>query len=80
ILLGYAAEQPDDLKVVVEPFSEERYGVGYSKDKPEMCQWIIDTLTEAQESGDWQEAFESTLGQAGVETPEPPKMDPCPSA
>ena len=45
ILLGYAAEHPDELKVVVEPFSEERYGVGYSLDHPEMCQWIVDTLT-----------------------------------
>lgn len=80
ILLGYAAENPDELKVVVEPFSTERYGIGYSKDKPEMCQWIVDTLTEAQENGDWAKAFESTLGQAGVETPEPPEMDPCPSA
>ena len=26
------------------PFSEERYGVGYSKDNPEMCEWINDTL------------------------------------
>ena len=34
ILLGYAAEHPDDLKVVVDPFSEERYGVGYSLDQP----------------------------------------------
>jgi len=80
ILLGYAAENPEELKVVVEPFSEERYGVGYSKDKPEMCQWIVDTLTEAQENGDWEEAFQATLGQAGVETPEPPAMDECPAA
>jgi len=77
ILLGYAAENPEELKVVVDPFSEERYGVGYSKDKPEMCQWIVDTLTEAQENGDWATAFESTLGQAGVDTPEPPEMDAC---
>ncbi|MFP5380484.1 MAG: transketolase-like TK C-terminal-containing protein, partial [Vicinamibacteria bacterium] len=28
ILLGYAAENPDELEVVGEPFSEERYGVG----------------------------------------------------
>ena len=80
ILLGYAAENPDELKVVVEPFSEERYGVGYSQDKPEMCQWIVDTLTEAQDNGDWAEAFEATLGQSGVETPEPPAMDECPAA
>ena len=34
ILLGYAALDPDNLEVVGEPFSEERYGVGYSKDSP----------------------------------------------
>lgn len=80
ILLGYAAENPDELKVVVEPFSEERYGVGYSLDRPEMCQWIVDTITESQENGDWAAAFEATLGQSGVETPEPPAMDECPAA
>jgi glutamate transport system substrate-binding protein len=78
ILLGYAAEHPDELKVVVDPFSEERYGVGYSLDSPEMCQWIVDTIEEAEEDGDWAEAFEVTLGKSGVETPEPPTMDPCP--
>jgi glutamate transport system substrate-binding protein len=80
ILLGYAAEHPEELKVVVEPFSEERYGVGYSKDKPEMCQWIVDTLTKAEDDGKWADAFEATLGQSGVDTPEPPAMDECPAA
>ncbi len=80
ILLGYAAEHPDELKVVVEPFSEERYGVGYSLDHPEMCQWIVDTITAAEDDGSWATAFEATLGQAGVETPEPPAMDECPAA
>jgi glutamate transport system substrate-binding protein len=80
ILLGYAAEDPDNLEVVAEPFSEERYGVGYSKDSPEMCQWIVDTLKKAQDDGTWDKAFESTLGKSGVDTPEPPAMDPCPSA
>ncbi|MBM9461451.1 glutamate ABC transporter substrate-binding protein [Nocardioides sp. zg-536] len=77
ILLGYAAQHPDDLKVVVDPFSEERYGVGYSKDSPEMCEWIVDTLSAAQKDGDWAKAFEVTLGKSGVETPEPPKADAC---
>ncbi|HJR90241.1 MAG TPA: glutamate ABC transporter substrate-binding protein [Aeromicrobium sp.] len=78
ILLGYAAENPDELEVVGEPFSEERYGVGYNKGKPELCQFIVDTLKEAQDNGDWAQAFEATLGKSGVDTPEPPKMDPCP--
>ena len=77
ILLGYVAEHPDDLKVVVDPFSEERYGVGYSKDSPEMCQWISDTIQEAYDNGDWESAFEATLGQSGVDTPEQPEFDAC---
>jgi len=77
ILLGYAAENPEELKVVVEPFSEERYGVGYSKDSPEMCEWISEVIEESYDNGQWEEAFEITLGEAGVETPEPPELDDC---
>lgn len=79
ILLGYAAQNPDQLKVVVEPFSEERYGVGYSLDHPEMCEWITDTIEDAYDDGAWAAAFEATLGQSGVDTPEPPAMDECPA-
>ena len=79
ILAGYAAQNEGQLKVVGEPFSEERIGVGYSKDHPEMCQWIVDTLTQANEDGTWAEAFEANLGASGVETPEFPEMDPCES-
>ncbi len=77
ILLGYAALDPDNLEVVGEPFSEERYGVGYSKDSPEMCQWITDTIKKAQDDGTYEKAFEATLGKSGVETPEAPEMDAC---
>ena len=79
ILLGYAAEQPDDLKVVGEPFSEERYGIGYSKNSPEMCQWINDTLTQSFEDGSWEEAFDITLGESGADAPEQPELDDCQS-
>ncbi len=77
ILLGYAAEDPDKLEVVGDTFSEERYGIGYSKDHPEMCQWITDTIKKAEDDGTWADAFEATLGKSGVDTPEPPAMDPC---
>ena len=77
ILLGYAAENPDELEVVGEPFSEERYGVGFSKGDTAMCEYITETLQAAMDDGTWAEAFEATLGESGVETPEPPQMDPC---
>ena len=78
ILLGYVALNPDELKVVGEPFSEERIGVGYSKDDPEMCEWINGVLEESFEDGSWAEAFEKTLGKSGVETPDPPTLAKCP--
>ncbi len=77
ILLGYAAQHPDELEVVGDPFSEERYGIGYSKDHPEMCQWISDTIKKAEDDGTWAKAFEATLGKSGVDTPEPPALDAC---
>jgi glutamate transport system substrate-binding protein len=79
ILLGYAAQTPDEVKIMVDPFSEERYGIGYSLEHPEMCQWINDSLQEAYDDGTWASAFEATLGKSGVETPEPPALDACPA-
>lgn len=77
ILLGYAAQNEGQLKVVGDAFSEERIGVGYSKDKPEMCQWINDTLTAANDDGKWEDAFNANLGGSGAELPEFPELDAC---
>jgi len=77
ILLGYAAEHPDELKVVGDEFSEERIGVGYQKNSPEMCEWINETLTEAADSGAYTEAWDATLGESGEEAPDLPELDPC---
>ena len=77
ILLGLAAQNEGELKVVGDEFSEERIGVGYSQDTPEMCEWINGVLEESFEDGSWAEAFEATLGGEGVETPEPPALDDC---
>ena len=77
ILLGYAAEQPDKLEVVGEPFSEERYGIGFKKGDTAFCEFLNDTLQKAFDDGTWKKSFDATLGEAGVEAPEPPTLDPC---
>lgn len=77
ILLGYAAEQEGELKVVGDEFSEERIGVGYSKERPEMCEFINDALQASFDDGTWAEAYEYTLGGEGVEVPDPPALDDC---
>ena len=77
ILAGYAAEN-DELVVTSEPFSEERYGIGYKKGDTEMCEFLNSTIEGAFEDGTWQEAFDITLGGAeGVEDPDQPELDPC---
>ena len=80
ILLGYAAQRPNLFRVVGEPFSEERYGIGYPKDAAGMCDFLNEVLELSFEDGSWAEAFDTTLGMAGVETPDPPDLDPCPES
>lgn len=77
ILMGLAAQNEGELKVVGDEFSEERIGVGYPKGDTATCEWINGVLEESFDNGDWAEAFEVTLGKSGSETPEPPALDPC---
>ena len=42
-----------------------------------MCQWIVDTLTAADEDGKCEEAFDANLGGSGAELPDFPEMDAC---
>lgn len=77
ILRGLAQQYEGEVKIVGPEFSEERIGIGYSKDYPEMCEWINEILTEAFEDGTWAESFEAHLGSEDVETPEPPTLDEC---
>jgi glutamate transport system substrate-binding protein len=77
ILLGYAAQAPDDLEVVGKEFSTERYGIGYKHGDTAMCKFITNTVKKAEDDGTWAKAFEATLGKSGVDTPKAPKMDPC---
>lgn len=73
ILIGYAAQSPDEIKIVGEPFSEERYGIGVAKDDTAFVEFINTTLTDG---GDiWTAIFDKNLGPAGV-TGTQPEVDP----
>ncbi|HEX2212404.1 MAG TPA: glutamate ABC transporter substrate-binding protein [Mycobacterium sp.] len=75
ILAGYAAQSPGAFKIVGEPFSEERYGVGLKKDDAEMRAKINDAIKKMEDSGAWKEAFDKNLGPAGITAPTPPPLD-----
>jgi len=72
ILSGYVDQDPDKYELVGEPFTEEPYGIGIPEGQEEFCDFINETLAEAQESGDYGKAFESTAGKVIKETPSLP--------
>ena len=65
ILAGYASQQPDELKLVGEPFSQEPYGIGLNKDDSALRNKINDLLQAAESDGTWQKIYDNTLGLSG---------------
>jgi glutamate transport system substrate-binding protein len=77
ILAGYAADPRYEglFRVVGETFSDEPYGIGVPKGDDEFRAFINDVLEDAFQDGTWEEFFDATLGESGVEAPEPPQVD-----
>ncbi|MCK1798755.1 glutamate ABC transporter substrate-binding protein [Streptomyces sp. XM4193] len=75
ILKGYAAQRPDDLKVVGETFSDEPYGVGIKLGDKALKDAVSDAIEAHIENGDYKKAYEATLGRSGSEFVDPPKLD-----
>lgn len=69
ILVGYAAQDPDNLQVVGEPFTEENYGVGLPKGDEALRGFINDMLENDPEM--WQAIYDANLGSSGVEGEQP---------
>lgn len=69
ILAGYVAQDPDNLKLTGEPFSEERYGVGLVDGDTALQDHINTLLTDG---GDvWTALYEEYLEPAGVVAEQP---------
>jgi len=73
ILIGYAAQNPDELKVLDGLFTEERYGVGIPKGDAALQKHINTLFTDGGDK--WQEIFDATLGQSGIKVDQP-AVDP----
>jgi glutamate transport system substrate-binding protein len=75
ILLGLIKDSPNDFQLVGETFTEEPYGIGIKKGDDDFRDFINDVLEEIYENGEWEEAFDRTVGEAGEEAPEPPAVN-----
>jgi glutamate transport system substrate-binding protein len=71
ILKGYAAQQPDKLKVVGDTFSTEPYGIGLNKDDAALRGKVNDILQAAMDDGTWQKIYDATLGKSGSTATKP---------
>jgi len=75
ILLGLAASSNGGFKLLDIDVSEEPLGIGLKKGDDAFRDFLNDRLEEIYESGEWAEAYEATLGELGLTTPEPPAVD-----
>lgn len=69
ILIGYAAQYPDEVKVTGGLFTEERYGVGLTKGDDALRAHINDLFTENNDI--WQAIFDKNLGDSGIKVEQP---------
>lgn len=69
ILMGYAAQDPDHLKLVGQPFTTEKYGVGISKGDKALRTFIGTMLTNG--GAIWKKIYADTLGKSGTMSEQP---------
>lgn len=77
ILLGLAL-QDKRFGLTGNPFRTEPYGIGVPKGDTELRAFVNDALDDMIRTGEWAEAFRSTVGTAGVLVPAPPAIDRYP--
>ncbi|WP_380719856.1 glutamate ABC transporter substrate-binding protein [Saccharothrix hoggarensis] len=74
ILAGYAAQNPELLRVVNKPFSREEYGIGMRKGDPTSKAKVTAAVQKMIDSGEWRKSLEANVGQSGYAIPDPPKI------
>ncbi|MCZ2818650.1 glutamate ABC transporter substrate-binding protein [Modestobacter sp. VKM Ac-2984] len=80
LLLAAAANNPD-IKIAVQPFTEEPYGIGLPPEDAEYQAFVNDWLEQIQEDGSWAEIWEATLGTVVEgDAPTPPEIGSVPGS
>lgn len=77
ILSGYVSQDPEKFELIGKPFTEEPYGIGVPEGQEDFCNFVNQTLAEAQADGSYAKAFQSTAGKVITETPTLPAPRGC---
>ncbi|MBW4722231.1 glutamate ABC transporter substrate-binding protein [Saccharothrix obliqua] len=74
ILAGYAAQNPELLRVVGKPFSKEEYGIGLRRGDAAGKAKVTAAVQQMIDSGEWRKSLQDNVGQSGYRIPDPPKI------
>lgn len=75
ILLGFVNDQPEKVRLVNKPFTQEPYGIGLKKGDATFRSWINDQLEKWGKDGSYEKAWKATAGKTGQPTPPAPVPD-----
>ncbi|MGH9021826.1 MAG: glutamate ABC transporter substrate-binding protein, partial [Acidimicrobiia bacterium] len=75
ILAGIVKDSEGAFKLVGKPFTREPYGIGLKRGDDSFRDFLNERLEAIYEGGQWTAAFEATLGEIGIATPQPPAVD-----
>jgi polar amino acid transport system substrate-binding protein len=74
ILLGFAAQDPHNVKLIGPRFSDQPYGMAISKAHPDFARFVNGVLAKLTSDGTWQRIYEKWLGRVvGGAAPSPPQ-------
>ena len=74
ILAGYAAQDPELMRLVGKPFTQERYGVGMKHGDTEAQAKVDAAIEKMISSGRWKESLQQNFGASGYKIPPPPTI------
>ncbi|MCO1574832.1 glutamate ABC transporter substrate-binding protein [Crossiella sp. SN42] len=74
ILAGFAAQNPELLKMAGKSFTQERYGIGLNKDDAEGRTAINAAIEKMISSGEWKKSIDRNVGPSGYQVPTPPSI------
>ncbi|GII55072.1 ABC transporter substrate-binding protein [Planotetraspora thailandica] len=79
ILAGFASQTGGNFKILGQPFTDEKYGVGLKKGDTKTCEAVNAAITKMYQDGTAQQLFAKWFGKAqGLKAPTAaPAFEPC---
>lgn len=75
ILAGFAAQSPGKFRLVGQPFSEEKYGIGLKLEDKDTREKVNAAVEKMFQDGSWKKAIDANFGEFGTFFTNPPTVE-----